>query len=248
MNKVRKRGLLIFIGSFLALHGAACGPMTYTRERIEFEPYSASEAKQSRSGLTIERQNVTDIPAEFRALAPRCNRLNGQLMVDFQGRPQREQVSLVPSGTVIEKLQITNKTGHIVRLNSAVIAMFDPADNQYDALDRDQIAAMLVTEHPCANASGFVQSLKLVKLIDRNKDVLPNRTETGYLVFNPAQRNMSGIWKVSLYEVPTKTNAAGGVTETVQFDFRTEAKRYRDTFRKESPIAEPVRIKTEPLD
>ena len=245
IQKISVRTCSIVFGVVAVLHGAGCGPTTYSQERIVFEPYPAGEAKQSRSNITVERQVVTELPAEFQAMAARCNALNGQPALDFQGKPMMERVSLAPSGTVVEKLSILNKTGHIIRLQGAVIAMFDPADNQYDSLDKDQIAAMLAQEHPCANAIGFKQSLAVVKLIDRNMEILPNRTVTGYVMFSPSQKSMPGIWRLSLYELPVKTDAAGNVAETVQFYFRTEAKRYVDTFRKQNPLAPPVRISSD---
>ncbi len=146
---------------------------------------------------------------------------------------------------MVEKLAIANNTSHIVRLRGAVIAMFDPADNQYEALDRDQVASLLGQQHPCASPLGFVNSLKLVKSIDRNSEILPNRSVSGYIFFSPAQQKMPGIWKLSLYEVPVQTNSAGDVTQTVQFDFRTEAKRYQDVYQRDSLVAPPRLIRTD---
>jgi hypothetical protein len=246
MHGMRRHGAFLLLASICALDAASCGPSTYTQQRMVFENHSEKEAKQSRGGIVVERQKVTQLPAEFSTMAGACNALTGQPAVDPQGRQRKTQTSLVPSAAIVEKVSIANNTDHIVRLNGAVIAMFDPADNQYDALDKDQIASLLSQEHPCANAGEFIQGLKLVKTIDRNVQILPKRSVAGYLLFTPASRDMTGMWKLSLYEVPVKTDAAGNVSETVKFDFNTEAKRYIDTYRRDSPISPPVLVSSQP--
>jgi hypothetical protein len=242
MIKIRGHAAFILVGSLLALHATACGPSTYSKERIVFE--SLGDAKQSESGLTVERQKVVDLPPEFQARAGKCG-LNGEPLLDFQGQPMTEVISLVPAGAVVEKLSIQNSTSHIIRLGGAVIAMFDPADNQYDHLDRDAIAASLAQEHPCSNPLSLKKSLTLVKMIDRNTEILPKRTQTGYIMFAPTQMSMAGDWKLSLYEVPVETAPDGRVSKTVEFDFRTAATRYRDTFVKDNLVATPRLVSTE---
>jgi hypothetical protein len=246
LQGTKRHGAFMLLAAVCALHGASCGPSTYTQQRMVFESPSEKEAKQSRGGIVVERQKVTQIPAEFSTMAGACNALTGQPAVDPQGRQRKTKTSLVPSAAIVEKISIANNTDHIVGLSGAVIAMFDPADNQYDALDKEQLASLLSQEHACANAGEFVQGLMLVKTIDRNTKILPKRSVAGYLLFTPASRDMTGIWRLSLYEVPVKTDAAGNVSETVKFDFNTEAKRYLDTYRRDSPISPPVLVSSEP--
>ncbi len=83
MNGSDRRWALLLLSAILALCGTGCGPTTYVQERMVFESPSAKEAKQSRGGLTVERQKVVDLPPEFSAMAPGCNPLTGQPAVDF---------------------------------------------------------------------------------------------------------------------------------------------------------------------
>ncbi len=209
-----------------------------------FDDYSAAEAKQSRSNVVVERQKVTSLPAEFFTMTGYCSALSGQPATDTQGRPRKQRMSLAPAAAIIEKISISNNTGHILRLDGAVMAMFDPADNENQSLDKDQIASLLALENPCAISSDLTTGLKLVKLIDRNTRILPSRTTEGYLMFTPASQSMPGMWRLSLYEFPVAYDAAGRVTKTVQFDFNTQAKRCIETYRRDSPISPPVLVGT----
>jgi hypothetical protein len=75
----------------------------------------------------------------------------------------------LPKGAMIEKIAITNNTGHVVRLNTTVIAAFDPAGNQYDMLSKQEIASYLMQERPCPNTRQLANQLNLVKFITTDK-------------------------------------------------------------------------------
>jgi len=244
--KIIKMGALLCITVVLtALVG--CGPTTFKQTRIAFEPYANDGNKKTDSGITIERYNLTEIPPEFYTTIQSCDPTDGKLYVDSYRKPIMERELALPKGTRIEKIAITNTTGHIVRLNTTVIAVFDPADNQYNTLSKEEIASYLMQERPCPNTNQLVKQLNLVKLISRNTELLPNRTTIGYLVYKPYDLSIPGIWKLSFYELPVETNTAGIPTKTVNFEFKNLCKKYIDTYRRESAFATPVKISTEEI-
>ena len=241
------KSMSIFVVVCLAFILVGCGPTTFTRTRIAFEPYAQDENKKTDFGITIERYDLDKIPAEFYTTIQDCNPANGKLYIDSYGEPVMKKELALPKNAMVEKIAITNNTGHVVRLNTTVITAFDPADNQYNTLSKQEIASYLMQERPCPNTKQLANQLNLVKLIDRNTELLPNRTTTGYLVYKPYDPSIPGVWKLSFYELPVETNAAGIPTKTVNFNFRSVCKKYTDTYRRENAFATPLKISTEEL-
>lgn len=237
----------VFLMAFALIAVVGCGPTTFTRTRVDFQPYQDDENKKTDSGITIERYDLENIPPEFYKTVQACDPEDGKLYVNSSGEPVMEKELAVPKDAMIEKIAITNNTGHIIRLNTTVIAAFDPAGNQYDILNKQEIASYLQQERPCPNTMQLANQLNMVKLINRNTELLPNRTKTGYLVYKPHDPTMPGVWKLSFYELPVKTNAAGTPTKTVNFTFRSVCKKYKDTYRRESAFATPEKISTEEI-
>ncbi|NOZ69268.1 MAG: hypothetical protein GXP46_08530 [Deferribacteres bacterium] len=237
--------LAFFIG--LMITAAGCGPVTFTRVRVDYQPYALDENKQTKEGITIERHFLKSLPPEFIAKAQKCDPATGGVSVGANGKPVMEETSLLPKGAMIDKFSITNNTGHIIRLNSTVIAVFDPADNQFRTLSKEEIFSYLMQERPCQSTRRLQGRLNIIKLISRNTELLPGRTTTGYLVYKPYDKNIPGVWKLSFYELPVKTNAAGVVTKTVNFEFRSVARKFLDTYKWENILSKPVRISSEEI-
>jgi hypothetical protein len=243
---IRNTSLIMMLGIVLMSIGCA-GPSTFTRTRIAWEPYSQNESKQTNSGITIERYDLKELPPEFYATIQDCDPKDGKLYIDSFQEPVMKKIAALPKNSVLEKIAITNNTGHIVRLNTTVITAFDPADNQYDILTREQIASYLMQERPCSNTSQLANQLNLVKFIDRNTELLPNRTTTGDMVYKAQDVTIPGVWKLTFYELPVETNSAGAPTKTINFDFRTVCKKYQDTYRRDSTFADAVKVSTEEI-
>ena len=218
---------------------------TFTRTRIELSPLNNKGNIQTQDKITFERHTIKDIPPEFIATIPECDKTTGSIKIDpINNRPYTKQTRALPSGSFLEKISITNNTGHVVRLNSAVISAFDPADNQYQMLSKDEILSYLYQQFPCPpSQSGLANQVRLYRLIDRNTELLPNRTTTGYLVYLPVDGTMPGVWKLTIYDLPVKTNEAGAVVKTVNFELKSVAKVYKDTYTQEF-LKPPVKIST----
>jgi len=242
----RHLALIVVISFFLlnliALIG--CGPTTFTKEKFRYQSYDKNENKQIKEGITIENIPIESTPPEMIANVQDCDPSDGKLYVDSRGEPVMKKRIILPKNAMFYKIAITNNTGHVVRLNSTVIALFDPADNQFDSLSKNQLSAYLMQERPCPNTNQLINQLNLIKLIGRNTELLPNRTTTGYVIFKPHNLKIPGVWKLSFYELPVETNAAGVVSKTVNFDFRTILKKYIVTYQRDNPLADAVEIST----
>ncbi|ABC31242.1 hypothetical protein HCH_04542 [Hahella chejuensis KCTC 2396] len=236
------RGVVSSIMFSLVLSG--CGPSTFVKTRVDFEPFQGDLTKKTDSGISIERYFLKNVPDEFYLPVQSCDRETQLPIVGIDGKPKLTNELAIPKDTMLEKVSITNNTGHVIRLNSVVITAFDPADNQYDMLDKGQLASYLMQERPCAGTDKLISHQGIIRLISKNTELLPNRTVTGYLIYKPFDMNIPGVWKLSFYEIPVKTNSAGVPTKTVNFEFRSVLKKYQDTYKREDLFSQPIKIAT----
>jgi len=227
---------------------SGCGPMIFTRTHMERLPYNASEYRQEKSGLIVEYKEQKNLPPEFNVNVQSCDKQN-QPLVNSKGAPVMTSMFVLPQGCLLFKYDITNNTDHVVRLNSAVIRLFDPAGNDYEPLDKDSLTQLILSEQRCQSIqTAVLPKIKLMKLIGKNSELLPDLTTKGYLVFKPANQNLPGTWALRLYEIPVKTDAAGRVTQTEKFEVRSILKKFIYTYRKESLFARAVKIDTREVE
>lgn len=222
---------------------AACGPATFTRTRTEYAPMSAGEFRQEKDNVIVELRPGTQLPPNFFANVPRCDQL-GRVIVDRRGEPYMDQVSLARPNQIWQEMAITNHTDHVVRMNGVVIRLFDPSGGQYEALTRDDMAALLYNERPCFSTQQAGAVFRSVKIFDRNIEVVPGTTSTFWVPFLPAAKNMTGVWKFSVYEVPSKVDSTGRPTKTTQFHMRLVAREITETLHRDGPGAQPKVIST----
>ena len=221
---------LFSISSLIVITG--CGPSTYTLERYGFDPYSPTEAKQTKENITIERVDLKEIPPEFKMVVQGCNAA-GQTLVNQDNTPYMVNELVLPKNGLLEKLLITNNTDHVIRLNNTVMVAFDPAGNQYPTLTKDEIKAQLQSERYCSSTNQLINRINTIKFFDRNTELLPNMTTSGYIYVIPQDWKIPGIWKLSIYDFPVETEASGVVKKTIAFEFRSVCKKYIDTYKKE---------------
>jgi hypothetical protein len=219
---------------------AACGPATFSRTRTDYAPYSAGELRQEKDGVIVELKPGTQLPPSFLATVPKCDQY-GRVIVDRSGRPIMEQLSVARPNQIWHEVAITNHTDHVIRLNGVVPRLFDPGGTQYEALSRDDVNAQLYRERPCSSTeqAGFV--LRSIKVFDRNIEIVPGTTSTFWIPFLPASKDMTGVWKFSVYELPVRLDSAGKPIRTTQFHMRLVAKSVTETLRRDSPLG-PAQI------
>lgn len=239
----KARVLSVLAGFLIALGLMGCGTTTYTRTHLDFEPVAAAQNTQTKSGITIERSMVTGSPFDFFATVQDCTPCTGKMHANSDGTPVMKRLVALPQNAKVEKMTITNNTGHTIHLNPAVFAAFDPMDNQFDILSKEEITSCLMRERPCASTEQLAQHLSHMNIIDRNTELPPNSTTTGYLVYEIKGR-IPGIWRLSIRGLPVETDSAGSPTKTVNFDFMSICKIYKDTYQIKA-FAKPAYVSTE---
>lgn len=212
-----------------------CGPSIRTSTRLDWKPYDANEYRQSKDGIVVENREVKELPAQFFATGQACN-ASGVPLTNQQGEPVMERFSIARQGQLWFQLAITNENEHVVRLNSVVIRTFDPAGNQIEPTSKEDAIATLQANRPCPSTLQAGAGFRLLKFIDRNVELLPGTTTTGWLLMQPPSIQLPGTWKLALYDVPTATDPAGNITRKTRFELRTVVKKYVDTFRREGPF------------
>lgn len=220
---------------------AGCGPVMSQRDRWAWKAYDDKEWKQERDGIVVETRSRQTYPPEFVASAQKCN--GNQLVVDaITSQPLMEQVNLLPPASLFWDITITNNTDHVVRLSRAVIRLFDPSGNQYEPLGIDDMQAMLSTNRPCPSTPQILPRLKMAKFYNRNVEIVPKTSFSGFVVFQPSAAAIPGVWKVAIYEIPSQTDKAGKVVKTVGFELRSIEQHFVDHYYQENAFA-PAQLK-----
>jgi len=143
------------------------------------------------------------------------------------------------------EVKVTNNTNHVLKFNSAVMAMEDGSGNLYDILDKKSAkhyVKKVVSTAIEGYGSGYdkariksnidysdvLSNQSTLTLIDNNFKVLPGRTRTGFISFNIGKHTTSSQraflmsqekLNVQLFEIPIDVNKAGVTIETSSFSF-----------------------------
>jgi hypothetical protein len=223
-------------GLLIALVG--CGPATFTRKTIVWEPFDARENRQQRDNVTVELKFVDELPPSFFASAARCDAL-GRIVVDKNGRPVMERISLGTNDQVWQQVAVTNDTQNVIRFNGVVVRLFDPAGTQYGVLTKADLQAELLSKRPCPSTQQAMGIFASNPIFDRNIEIVPGTTSTFWVAFRPATRAMQGVWKIALYDVPVSLDPAGRPLRTTRFETRIAVKEVSETYRRDSLMARP---------
>jgi len=224
-----------------------CGQQTFTKVRFVNVPYSEEQDKQTKEYMTIKRYHIKSTPKELIARVPKCDKKTNMNVLDSQGRPVIETALVIPAGCWIEKIGITNNTRHIIQLDKITAILFDPAGNAYDMLTKEEIGSYINVQRPCSGSQLLIDQLNIIKFITPDKNLLPNITTTGYLLFKPQKTTIEGAWKLSLYNVPCNMDDAGKVIDKADFEFISIVKKYEDTYIKEGYLKNPVKSSTQEI-
>jgi len=237
MFQIRRVPLVLALAC-TSLWAVGCGPTLSTQVRLETALAPGNTGTLSKDGLTIEVPNITQMPEVFRVEVPVCDR-NGNPVVD-SGVATMTTITALPIGGDLFQVKISNQTDHVVRLTGAVIRLFDPAENPIEPQSKEEVVATatrpssLAQQGACATAAAKVtDALTTVRFIGPNTELLPGTTTTGYLSFMPPDNSVPGTWKLSLYEIPVKVDAAGAAVAKTRFDFAYVHKKFRDTYSQE---------------
>jgi len=239
MSQIRSP-LTIFALILAALPAVGCGPTLSTSVRTETALAPGNTGTLSKDGLTIEVPNLKQMPEVFRVEVAACD-VDGKPVVDaLSGGVGTTTVTALPATGELYQIKLTNQTDHVVRLQGSVIRLFDPAENQIEPQSKEEVVATatrpssLAQQGACpAAAAKVTDALTTVRFIGPNTELLPGTTTTGYLSFLPANTQLPGTWKLSLYEIPVKVDAAGTAVAKTRFDFVYLRKKIQETYSQE---------------
>jgi len=236
---VRNRPFNASIAVAAMLLVSACAPITRVQTQWDFTPYAPGELKQERDGITVEigsRSAFKD--PSFAVRVFRCDRA-GRMLVDGKGQPLIEDTLLAGPGQLWRQVQITNRTRHVLRMNSVVLRLFDPGATQYEPLTLDDVRADLAARHSCGITPASEATMRSVKIFNRNIEVVPETTTGFWVAFKPATLAVEGTWKFAVYEIPSVVDDAGRPTRTTRFEMRIVAKSTQVTTVQDSMFAPP---------
>ena len=222
-----------------------CTPRTITKTRYEFVPYQPGDLKQTKENITIECKPLHLYPEEFYINFQGCDSKTKQLSTYNDGTVKMERTIIIPDNLFIQEIKITNSTDKLIKLSSITIIARDPSNQPIYMLDNEGIANLLTFNKTYSSTNKLPNQLQHIKFIDHNSEILPNSTTTGYLIYNPIEPIFPGVWRLSMLDVPAKTNSSGQITKTVNFNFIFVQKEYCDTFEKKFPFIKYKKISTE---
>lgn len=244
---MKNYGLGPMLGLSVAmLLATACSPRTFTKEGFSYRPYSEKEFKQEKDGIITELRTVDSTPPAFTASVQACAR-SGQPGFDEKGNAVYEQINLALPNQMWNQVAITNNTEHVIRFNQVAVRLKDPSGNSYEPLTREDLEASLLNSRPCSTTQNAAGQYRMTKLIDRNMEIVPGSTSSGWVAFVPANKKMTGTWKFAIYDVPTKVDDTGKPTKVTKFDIRTTAIKAITTYRQEHFFAPAVAIETKEI-
>ena len=221
--------------AMLAGLAAGCGPTLSTQTRLEVARPPGTSDSISKDGLVIDSPLMKEMPSQFVVRATACGADGNPLKDPMTSEVVTKDVTVLPKGFEFYQLKIRNDTDHVIRLQGAVIRLFDPGENQIEPQGKDDIVAATMRDFAdlgvCAGEMAKVQgALATLKLIGQNTELLPGTTTSGFLFFQPPDSAVPGTWKLSLYEIPVKVDASGNVVGKTRFDFPNVRKKFQDTY------------------
>jgi hypothetical protein len=223
----------------------ACGPTTFTKTRIDWQPVADSPSLVKNENVTVEAIRDVETSPDLYVDLQRCA-VKDTLEFDKKGLPVMEKVSVVSPGQVWRRIAITNRDEHVLRVNGLVIRLFTPDGHEWLPLERDAIVSALRKNRPCPSSQNAAGALANFRFLQKGVDmIVPGSTSLAWLVFQPpATETQPGVWKLGIYEMPVKVGDTGKIAKTGRFEFRYKAVKYVDTYRQENFLAIPKLIET----
>ena len=216
----------------MLLYACATTP-TIVAVRSEQHVFKNPSQTNQKSGISIE------------ALAMDLDAINAdpKLFAKYTAYRKRADGStfMTQTGVVMAfpvfKIKIKNGTGHTIRMERSIFKMVLPEGEVYDSYSKDtfvknNLAQMGELESNLVAAGGKLDwtdvgnLTRSLKILDQNTTIAPGYTETFYLTFQvPTMKTAADYmrkhkeFRIQLFDLPSKSDKAGFVTETVHFDF-----------------------------
>ncbi len=206
----------------LALVGiVGCASTTKTVQLMQFVPAGEYGNVQEKSGVKFEVNPLDETTLnKFPELRPKIKVTEKGL---FGPTEKEVPVYLLQESTpeggvpyVQARVTVTNRTGHVLRFTGSVIKLMDDMGNVYNALTKQEVIA--------GQSEALHRYMRRLRYLTPNTEVLPDMTWTGYIAFNMKMEEVAEIFKIAIYDLTTKTDAAGNPTEKSRFEFNFRKK------------------------
>lgn len=231
---------------------AACGmfgpsqPTTTVRKWVEIKPSINFQSPVTKSGVTIEVKAIHPGNKDsFPKLRGAWN-WTKYPPAEYNIAPENGSTDYCILGDLpmAFELKVTNKTGHVMRFTGAVIKLIDAAGNMHEPMDKDDISSEWtkiigkeskdgIFTKKITNVDPMIDSIKKLKVIDNNTDILPDYTTEGYLIFGPLKspEEMKSLTQVKLaiYDLVTETDAAGNPKAKQSFEWSFDIAEQQET-------------------
>lgn len=219
---------------------AGCGPGIQHTTLPNATVRATGQTEMAQDGLTVSVQPITwESAAQF-----------PQIFRSYQRQTTRQRMMANGSLTPLPAfaITVTNETGHVVRFSQSVIRLSDEDGNEYEAMDRDQLAAW--AHSAWAPVISFDPSFEEVlttdvhelRLFDHSVEMLnhdhrtyflvldlgPSTIETQLTAYQHLLANVDRL-TVRIAEVPVELGDAGQVTRTTEFEFNFDRGQYDQT-------------------
>jgi len=222
---------------------AGCGPVITTSFTYRWEDVDKEQLRDL-GYVSIENVKLdpSRLPPSITTRVPRtAKNQQGELVYVVASDKSLflDEHSVFPPGTSFYGLTITNKTDHVIRLTSAVIRLFDPAGSDYSPITKQDLSALWDDQFPpsyplaTADRTSYAllqKSINNLKLVTPQVELLPNVPFTGYLAFQPNDPQLTGVWKLSIYDIPVEVDPAGIVKKTVKTEFNSSLEKWKYTY------------------
>jgi hypothetical protein len=210
----------VFVTLFVWWGCATPKPTIVKKTRLE--PVSENDKKVTKNGVSISLTPVIgeEDASPFPELASSFIQMEQQLFKEGL-QPVEYKISNIFAGTNVFQgtalvIKIANNTGNTISLDGITITANirgkDFQMEEFDALNQKFISKNLT------QMSNTLSSLNYVGKSSKQK-VLPGKSATLYAAFNTKISEGTGTITFQIYDLVTKTDAAGNPTERTNFDF-----------------------------
>lgn len=208
MKKIKYFLLVFVVGA--VIFGCATGPRI--TKVTQFVPTGEFGNRQEKNSVIVEATPLDDAKINsFPELTPTINYIG----TDWKGAPAQKTGKVYLLGDNVQfKVTVTNRAGHVLRFTGTVLKLIDDFGIMYDAIGRQEFSAVHGN-----NWTQLAPHFRKIKYLDPNVEVLPDMTWTGYIAFNMKLKEVAETFKFAVYDLTTKTDAAGNPTQKTRFEF-----------------------------
>ncbi len=222
-ESIMKQMLRLLVVSLVALILISCASAPKITKVTSLVPMTDADKKMTKNGVTVEiipinETNVQQFP-ELNTTAT----ILVKGLLDSEPRPKKIPITNVLYGMTFA-MKITNNTGHIIRMEGSEVGL-SVGGRDVNKLDKETIKQL--GQSQIAQQFPYQQTLpaEISMAIDRapywdeRLKILPGKSKLAFVAFDVEPHEGIGQATMSIYDLVTKTDAAGNPVERTNFSF-----------------------------